>query len=130
MTGTLHRATVDDVRNLTGDMMTTIERHSPHATLINVFTVEPQQASTLAGLLDDADRKGHASRPRLCLGQHSCQHHQWIHPRRQLRPVGDREADQALPADPTAREHMAPAAALASSFDPHLYTVESVHERR
>jgi hypothetical protein len=32
-------------------------------------------------------------------------------------------------ADPTAREHMAPAAALASSFDPHLYTVESVHER-
>jgi hypothetical protein len=30
--------------------------------------------------------------------------------------------------DPTAREHMATAAALASSFDPHLYTVESVHQ--
>ena len=32
-------------------------------------------------------------------------------------------------ADPTAREHMVEAAALAISFDPHLYTVESVHER-
>ena len=35
----------------------------------------------------------------------------------------------AMLADPTAREHMAPAAALATSFDPHLYTVESVHGR-
>jgi imidazolonepropionase-like amidohydrolase len=38
-------------------------------------------------------------------------------------------AYQAMLADPTAREHMAPAAALASSFDPHVYTVESVHGR-
>jgi hypothetical protein len=32
-------------------------------------------------------------------------------------------------ADPTAREHMSKAADLASSFDPHLYVVESVHKR-
>jgi hypothetical protein len=32
-------------------------------------------------------------------------------------------------ADPAAREHMSKAADLASGFDPHLYTVESVHER-
>jgi hypothetical protein len=32
-------------------------------------------------------------------------------------------------ADPTAHEHMSKAADLASGFDPHLYTVESVHER-
>ena len=31
-------------------------------------------------------------------------------------------------ADPVAREHMKKAAALAPRFDPHLYTVESVHE--
>ncbi len=34
--------------------MTTIERHGPHATLINVFTVEPENAARLAGLLDEA----------------------------------------------------------------------------
>ena len=37
--------------------MTVIERHGPHATLINVFTVEPQQASALAALLDDATER-------------------------------------------------------------------------
>jgi hypothetical protein len=30
--------------------------------------------------------------------------------------------------DPTARQHMAKCAELAISFDPHIYTVESVHE--
>jgi hypothetical protein len=39
------------------------------------------------------------------------------------------EAYRAMLADPTTQEHMAAAAALAISFDPHLYTVESVHAR-
>jgi hypothetical protein len=39
------------------------------------------------------------------------------------------EAYLAMLADPTTQQHMADAAALATSFDPHLYTVESVHER-
>jgi heme-degrading monooxygenase HmoA len=39
------------------------------------------------------------------------------------------EAFQAMLADSTARVHMQEAAAIATSFDPHLYTVESVHER-
>ena len=39
------------------------------------------------------------------------------------------EAFHAMLADPTTQQHMAEAAALAVSFDPHLYTVESVHER-
>ena len=34
--------------------MTTIEKHAPYATLINVFTVEPEQAAKLARVLDDA----------------------------------------------------------------------------
>ena len=38
------------------------------------------------------------------------------------------EAYAAMLADSEARVHMEEAAALASSFDPHLYTVESVHE--
>ena len=37
---------------------------------------------------------------------------------------------QAMLKDPTAREHMAQCAELADGFDPHLYTVESVHPSR
>jgi heme-degrading monooxygenase HmoA len=37
------------------------------------------------------------------------------------------EAFQAMMNDPAAREHMENAGALATHFDPHLYTVESVH---
>ncbi len=38
-------------------------------------------------------------------------------------------AFNAMLANPTTQQHMADAAGLAISFDPHLYTVESVHER-
>jgi hypothetical protein len=39
------------------------------------------------------------------------------------------EAYRAMLEDPTTQQHMREAAALAISFDPHLYAVESVHER-
>ena len=39
------------------------------------------------------------------------------------------ETMQHMRADPAAQEHMSKAADLASSFDPHLYTVEAVHQR-
>ena len=107
--------------------MTTIERHAPHATLINVFTVDPEQASTLAELLNDATEKVMRHVPGFVSanihvstdGTRVVNYAQWE----------TAEAYQAMLADPTAREHMATAAALASSFDPHLYTVESVHQR-
>jgi hypothetical protein len=65
--------------------MSTITAHADHATLINVFTVQPERARELA------------------------------------------EAMQAMRQDPTARQHMAQCAELADGFEPHLYTVESVH---
>jgi quinol monooxygenase YgiN len=107
--------------------MTTIERHAPYATLINVFTVEPERAVELAGLLDDATETVMRHVPGFISanihvstdGTRVVNYAQWE----------SAEAMQAMLADPAAREHMAPAAALASSFDPHLYTVESVHER-
>jgi quinol monooxygenase YgiN len=107
--------------------MTTIQRHAPYATLINVFTVEPEQAAKLAGLLDDATETVMRHVPGFISanihvstdGTRVLNYAQWE----------SAEAYQAMLADPTAREHMAPAAALASSFDPHVYTVESVHER-
>lgn len=38
------------------------------------------------------------------------------------------EAFHAMLADPTAQEHMQAVAALVESYDPRLFTVESVHE--
>jgi quinol monooxygenase YgiN len=37
---------------------------------------------------------------------------------------------QAMRQDATAQQHMAQCAELADGFDPHLYTVESVHSAR
>jgi hypothetical protein len=107
--------------------MTTIERHGPYATLINVFTVRPDDASELAGLLDDATETVMRHVP----GFVSANIHLSADRTRVLNYAQweTAEAYQAMLADPVAREHMGRAAALAVGFDPHLYTVESVHER-
>jgi quinol monooxygenase YgiN len=106
--------------------MTTIEEHGPHVTLINVFTVEPERAAELAALLSDATEQVirhargfvsaniHVSTD----GTRVVNYAQWA----------SAEAMQDMLADPAAREHMSKAADLASGFDPHLYTVEAVHE--
>jgi quinol monooxygenase YgiN len=107
--------------------MTAIERHAPYATLINVFTVESDKANELASVLDEATEKVMRHVPGFISanihvstdGTRVVNYAQWENP----------EAFVAMQSDPTAREHMAAAAALASSFDPHLYTVESVHQR-
>ena len=108
--------------------MPTIRQHSPYATLINVFTVEPEHAAELAELLTTSTEEVmqhlegfrsasiHISTDRTRVVNYA----QW----------DSAEAFRAMTADPTARAHMTRAAALASSFEPHLYTVESVHERR
>lgn len=105
--------------------MTTIERPSPHATLINVFTVEPAAAAELAELLTVATEEVmqhlpgfvsaniHLSADRTRVVNYA----QWA----------TEQAFHAMLDHPLAREHMAKAAALAIGFDPHLYTVESVH---
>jgi quinol monooxygenase YgiN len=106
--------------------MTTIEKNSGYATLINVFTVEPDRAAELAALLDTATEEVMRQRPGFRTanihvstdGTRVVNYAQW----------DSADAYRAMLADPTTQEHMA-AAALAISFDPHLYTVESVHER-
>ena len=107
--------------------MTTIEPHGPYTTLINVFTVDPTNATRLAKMLDDATDQVmrhvpgfvtaniHVSTDRTRVVNYA----QWE----------SAEAYTAMLSDPANREHMAPAAALAEGFDPHLYTVESVHGR-
>ena len=105
--------------------MTTIQKASPYATLINVFTVEPDRTRALTELLTIATDEVvqhlpgfvsaniHLSTDRTRVVNYA----QW----------DSAEAFQAMLNNPQAREHIDKAAALAASFDPHLYTVESVH---
>ena len=105
--------------------MTTIERHGPYSTLINVFTVDPERATELAAMLNDATETVMRHVPGFVSanihvstdGTRVVNYAQWE----------SEEACHAMLADPAARDHMAPAAALAESFDPHFYVVESVH---
>jgi quinol monooxygenase YgiN len=103
---------------------TTIDPGAPLVTLINVFTVAPERADELLGLLADAteevmrhlDGFVSANLHRSLDGRHVANYAQW-------RSVA---AFEAMLADPAAREHMAAAAAMAE-FAPVLYRVESVH---
>jgi quinol monooxygenase YgiN len=107
--------------------MTTIEQNSGYATLINVFTVEPGRAAELAALLYTATEDVMRHRP----GFRSANIHVSIDGTRVVNYAqwDSAEAYRAMLEDPTTQQHMAQAAAFAISFDPRLYTVESVHER-
>jgi quinol monooxygenase YgiN len=116
----------ENVRNLTKEkIVSTITAHADHATLINVFTVQPERARELADLLTAAteDVMQHidgfisANIHLSTDGTRVVNYAQWR----------SAEAMQAMRQDPTAREHMAQCAELADGFEPHLYTVESVH---
>jgi quinol monooxygenase YgiN len=106
--------------------MTTIEQNSTYATLINVFTVDSDKAEELAALLTSATETVMQHQP----GFRSANIHLSTDRTRVLNYAqwDSAEAYQAMLSNDTARKHMATAAGLAVSFDPHLYTVESVHE--
>jgi heme-degrading monooxygenase HmoA len=106
--------------------VTTIQEHSPHATLINVFTVEPHRAAELVELLRQATEDVMCHVP----GFISANIHLSTDGTRVANYAQWRSAEdfRAMLTDPTAREHMDRCADIATSFDPHLYTVESVHE--
>jgi quinol monooxygenase YgiN len=106
-------------------MLTTIQQPSPYATLINVFTVEPRRARRLAELLTIATAEVMQHLPGFISanihlstdGSRVVNYAQWE----------NAEAFHAMLNNPRARKHIDEAAALATSFDPRLYTVESVH---
>ena len=105
--------------------MSAITAHVDHATLINVFTVEPERARQLADLLTAAteDVMQHidgfisANIHLSTDGTRVVNYAQWR----------NAAAFQAMLQDATAQRHMAQCAELANGYDPHLYTVESVH---
>jgi quinol monooxygenase YgiN len=108
-------------------MMTTIEPHSDYATLINVFTIDPDKAAELAAVLDSATEEVMRRQP----GFRSANIHISTDHTRVVNYAqwDSAESYRAMLANPAAQQHMADAASLAISFDPHLYAVESVHER-
>lgn len=97
-------------------------------TLINVFTVEPERGEQLATLLTTAseDVMQHVD------GFISANIHLSIDGTRVVNYAQWRDAAamQAMLQNPAAQQHMAKCAELAIGFDPHLYTVESVHSAR
>lgn len=107
--------------------MTTIRENADCATLINVFTVDPEKADQLTALLVAATENVMVHQP----GFRSANIHLSTDRTRVVNYAqwDSAEAYQRMLSDPTAREHMGTAAAMAVGFDPHLYTVESVHER-
>jgi len=106
--------------------MTTIQEHAAHTTFINVFTVEPERAAELADLLRAATEETMQFVPGFISanihvstdGTRVVNYAQWR----------SAEAYQAIFEDPSVRSHMQTCAAVATSFEPHLYTVESVHQ--
>jgi quinol monooxygenase YgiN len=107
--------------------MTSIQQNSGYATLINVFTVDPDRSAKLTALLHTATENVMRHQP----GFRSANIHLSTDGTRVVNYAqwDSAEAYLAMLADPTTQQHMADAAALATSFDPHLCTVESVHER-
>lgn len=98
---------------------------APLVTLINVFTVDPERSAELAELLRVATEEKMQFVPGFISanihlstdGTRVVNYAQWQ----------STEAYQELFEDPSAREHIGACAAIATSFEPHLYTVESVH---
>ena len=105
---------------------TTIEAHAHHLTLVNVFTVSPDRQRELVDLLIDATERVIQHVP----GFISANIHASVDGTRVVNYAQWESADafQAMLKDSAAQAHISAAAAIAS-YDPHLYTVESVHHR-
>jgi quinol monooxygenase YgiN len=117
--------------NLTGEpgeestMTTTITQDTSLATLINVFTVEPARQQELLDLLYKATEDVMRHQPgfvsanlhRSTDGTKVVNYAQWQ----------SEEHFHRMLDDPVAQEHMRQASELASSVEPRLYTVDSVH---
>jgi heme-degrading monooxygenase HmoA len=107
--------------------VTTISVGAPVATLINIFTVQADRQRELVDLLVRATDEVMQHLPGFIAanihasadGTRVVNYAQWE----------SADAFHAMLENPAAQEHMGQAAALADRFDPHLYTVESVHHR-
>ncbi|MDA3626791.1 antibiotic biosynthesis monooxygenase [Saccharopolyspora sp. WRP15-2] len=107
--------------------MTTISTDAPIATLINVFTVQPDRQRALVDLLAHATEEVMQHLP----GFISANIHASTDGTKVVNYAQWRSAEDfhAMLGNPTARTHMQQAAELADHYEPHLHAVESVHHR-
>jgi quinol monooxygenase YgiN len=106
-------------------MPTTITAGAPIATLINVFSVQPDRQRRLVDLLTRATEDTMRHLPGFLTanihassdGTRVVNYAQWQ----------TADAFHAMLENPAAQQHMREAAALADRIDPHLHTVESTH---
>jgi antibiotic biosynthesis monooxygenase (ABM) superfamily enzyme len=106
-------------------MPTTIEQDTPLATLINVFTVRPEHQRELVELLTEATEDVMVALPGFVSANiHASTDGTKVTNYAQWRTEGD---FKAMLANPVAQPHLKTAAELAESFEPHLYSVVSVH---
>ena len=107
--------------------MTTISTESSVVTLINVFTVRPENQQKLVDLLVEATEQVmrhldgfiSANIHRSLDGSKVTNYAQWA----------SREAFEALQKNADAAPHMKEAAEMAEKFEPFLYEVVSVHDQ-
>ena len=106
--------------------MVTISKDDDLVTLINVFTVAPEDQQRLVDVLVDATQAVMRKQPefisanihRSLDGTRVTNYAQWR----------SREAFEAMLGDREAAEHMGEAARIAERFEPHLYEVTFVDE--
>jgi quinol monooxygenase YgiN len=104
----------------------TISKDNDVVTLINVFTVQPEDQQRLVDVLIDATQtvmrkqQGFVSANihKSLDGTRVTNYAQWR----------SREAFEAMLRNPEAAEHMEEAARIAETFEPHLYEVAFVDE--
>jgi quinol monooxygenase YgiN len=106
--------------------MATIAKDNDVVTLINVFTVAPQEQQRLVDVLVDATQAVMRNQPgfvsanihRSLDGTRVTNYAQWR----------SRGAFEAMLQNQEAAEHMGEAAKIAERFEPHLYEVSFVEE--
>ena len=108
--------------------MVTIAKDNDVVTLINVFTVAPEDQQRLVDVLVEATQAVMRKQPGFVSanihksldGTRVANYAQWR----------SKEAFEAMLRDRVAAEHMGEAARIAESFEPHLYEVSFVDESK
>jgi heme-degrading monooxygenase HmoA len=108
--------------------MVTIAKDNDVVTLINVFTVAPEDQQHLVDVLVDATQAVMRNQP----GFVSADFHKSLDGTRVANYAQwqSREAFEAMLGDREASEHLGEAARIAERFEPHLYDVSFVDESK
>ena len=105
--------------------VTKVSQHGDVVTLINAFTVAPEDQQRLLDLLAEATET--VIRVTAFRISQLAQEPRWD-AGRQLRPVAEPRGFEAMLENPEAAIHMKEAAQTAEKFEPHMYEVSFVEE--